>query len=253
MGLTLKQQRFADEYIICANAAQSAIKAGYSKKTAYQTGPENLRKPKIKEYIAKRLEALESEKIANQKEALETLTKVLRREETEQTVVTLRKPKTLKMTSANGKEYDKLVYEDVQEVVDVKPKLSDTVRAADLLIKLNKIKADAELSKARAKQAKIMNGDAEPTVHNDGPDDGGFLEALKRAGERVWGNDQNDNTDSNESTTNNSYSSAKVREANAKAVIAEQKAKELANDSNTTEQKIGTYLDKLTETLDETV
>ncbi|HEN7429532.1 TPA: terminase small subunit [Streptococcus agalactiae] len=36
--LTLKQQKFIDEYIICGNATDAAIKAGYSKKTAGQIG-----------------------------------------------------------------------------------------------------------------------------------------------------------------------------------------------------------------------
>lgn len=36
------------------NATQAAIRAGYSKKTAYSTGWENLRKPEIAEIIAER-------------------------------------------------------------------------------------------------------------------------------------------------------------------------------------------------------
>lgn len=40
--LTIKQQRFADEYIISGNATEAAIKAGYSKKTAAVIGNENL-------------------------------------------------------------------------------------------------------------------------------------------------------------------------------------------------------------------
>ena len=45
--LTLKQKKFADEYIISGNATQSAIKAGYSKKTAGVIAVENLEKPNI--------------------------------------------------------------------------------------------------------------------------------------------------------------------------------------------------------------
>ena len=52
--MTLKQQRFADEYIITANATQAAIKAGYSKKTAKVIANENLTKPYIKKYIDER-------------------------------------------------------------------------------------------------------------------------------------------------------------------------------------------------------
>lgn len=85
--LTLKQQRFADEYIITGNATQSAITAGYSKKTAKSIGQENLTKPDIKKYIDSRLEKLKSEKVADQQEILEFLTSIVRGEETEQTLI----------------------------------------------------------------------------------------------------------------------------------------------------------------------
>jgi len=54
MALTAKQQRFVDEYMIDLNATQAAIRAGYSERTASETGYENLRKPQIAEEIAKR-------------------------------------------------------------------------------------------------------------------------------------------------------------------------------------------------------
>lgn len=42
-----KQERFCQEYLIDLNATQAAIRAGYSQKTAYSIGEENLRKPEI--------------------------------------------------------------------------------------------------------------------------------------------------------------------------------------------------------------
>lgn len=54
MALTPKQQRFVDEYMIDLNATQAAIRAGYSERTAAETGYENLRKPQIADEIAKR-------------------------------------------------------------------------------------------------------------------------------------------------------------------------------------------------------
>jgi len=81
--LTIKQQKFADEYIISGNATQAAIKAGYSKKTAGSVGNENLKKPDIISYIQKRTEAISNAKIADQKEILQYLTSVLRGEQTE--------------------------------------------------------------------------------------------------------------------------------------------------------------------------
>lgn len=82
MKLTIKQQRFADEYIISGNATQAAIKAGYSEKTANRIATENLSKPVIKAYIGERLAELEDSKIAKQEEVLKYLTAVLRGEST---------------------------------------------------------------------------------------------------------------------------------------------------------------------------
>lgn len=78
MKLTIKQQRFADEYIISGNATEAAMKAGYAKKAAYQQGAENLKKPHIREYIDKRLEEINDKSIAKQEEVLQYLTEVLR-------------------------------------------------------------------------------------------------------------------------------------------------------------------------------
>lgn len=52
-GLTAKQQRFVDEYLIDLNATQAAIRAGYSEKTAGSVGNENLKKPDIAAAISK--------------------------------------------------------------------------------------------------------------------------------------------------------------------------------------------------------
>lgn len=46
-----KQLRFVEEYLIDLNATQAAIRAGYSEKTAYSIGQENLKKPEIQEAI----------------------------------------------------------------------------------------------------------------------------------------------------------------------------------------------------------
>ena len=46
--VTPKQKRFCDEYLIDTNATQAAIRAGYSEKTAYAIGNENLNKPELR-------------------------------------------------------------------------------------------------------------------------------------------------------------------------------------------------------------
>ena len=50
-NLTPKQQRFVDEYLIDLNAKQSAIRAGYSEKTASEIGYKLLQKPDVEEAI----------------------------------------------------------------------------------------------------------------------------------------------------------------------------------------------------------
>lgn len=80
MALTARQKRFCDEYLVDLNATQAAIRAGYSKKTAYSIGVENLKKPEIKKYIEQRMTEKEKELIADQDEVLKYLTSVLRGE-----------------------------------------------------------------------------------------------------------------------------------------------------------------------------
>lgn len=85
--LTRRQQLFCEEYIKDPNATQAAINAGYSEKTAFSIGCENLKKPYIKEYIDSRMEEMDKTLIADQKEILKYLTSVLRGESQSEIVV----------------------------------------------------------------------------------------------------------------------------------------------------------------------
>lgn len=76
--LTVKQQRFADEYIISGNATEAARLAGY--KNPNKVGPENMVKLGIKTYIDRALKELDSNRIMDAKEALELLTAIARGE-----------------------------------------------------------------------------------------------------------------------------------------------------------------------------
>lgn len=51
-GLTPKQQRFVEEYLVDLNATQAAIRAGYSAKLANTNAPKLLRNTAISEAIA---------------------------------------------------------------------------------------------------------------------------------------------------------------------------------------------------------
>lgn len=81
--MTPKQQKFADEFILSGNKTDAAIKAGYSPKTAYSIGNENMKKPEIKAYIEEGLAKIHSAKVADATEVLEYLSSVMRGEDTE--------------------------------------------------------------------------------------------------------------------------------------------------------------------------
>ncbi|WP_238990120.1 terminase small subunit [Streptococcus uberis] len=120
--LTLKQKRFADEYIITGNATESAIKAGYSKKYANTNASKLLQNTTIKKYIDERLEILDSEKIADQKEVLQYLSAVMRGEHKEKTLIS--------------------IGEFGQEIVDIDVGAKDRIKAAELLGKRYKLFTD---------------------------------------------------------------------------------------------------------------
>ena len=52
MTLTARQERFVAEYVICLNASQAALKAGYSENGAEVTGCKLLKNPKVAAAIA---------------------------------------------------------------------------------------------------------------------------------------------------------------------------------------------------------
>ncbi len=107
--LTPKQKAFADEYIKFGNATQAAISAGYSAKTARSIGQENLTKPDISNYINERLKQIEDEKIMDMKEVMQRLSAIARAESEEEVVT------------------------NQGEVLLVKTKTSDQIRAMELI------------------------------------------------------------------------------------------------------------------------
>lgn len=78
--LSIKQKRFADEYIISGNAEEAAIIAGYSKKYARGNAYKLVAKSGVKSYIEERLKELDNKSIAKQEEVLQYLTSVMRGE-----------------------------------------------------------------------------------------------------------------------------------------------------------------------------
>lgn len=168
MKLTQKQKLFADNYIKSGNATQSAIDAGYSKRSARQVGANNMSKHDIKSYIDKRMQQIEDEKIATAKEVMEFYARVLRGEETEEVVI---------------------AGPDGAEVVERKPQLKDKVSVAKEIMKryplagsdpimaeqLRKVKAEADITEWKAKELRGDNDSKDKTVLIDdigGIDDG---------------------------------------------------------------------------------
>ena len=63
MSLTHKQEKFVREYLRDLNATQAALRSGYSPRTAYSIGSENLKKPEI-------IEALRNEAITAEEDLI---------------------------------------------------------------------------------------------------------------------------------------------------------------------------------------
>lgn len=137
--LSIKQKRFADEYIISGNAYQSAIEAGYSEKYAKADSHKLLEKTGIKSYIAERMAEIDNRKIADQQEVLEYLTSVMRGEVTEP------------LTVLDGDGY--------QKVVDASPSVATRNKAAELLGKRYRI--FTEKQEVEVTGQVIFNGEAE--------------------------------------------------------------------------------------------
>lgn len=76
--MTPKQKAFAEYYLESGNASEAARKAGYSKKTAYSIGTENLQKPEISRYIKERMAAQDAARVASADEVLRFYTSVMR-------------------------------------------------------------------------------------------------------------------------------------------------------------------------------
>ena len=147
--MTPKQKKFCDEYIKSGNAKQSAIKAGYSPKTAYSIGNENLNKPELKAYIEKRLKRLESEKIAGAREVLEYLSSVMRGEQTESVA-----------TARGG--YDNVPV-SAKDRINAAKELLKRYPTTDPMEKqkLKKLTADARISEARANVAERLGSEGD--------------------------------------------------------------------------------------------
>lgn len=143
--LTPKQRKFADEYIKSGNAYQAAIEAGYSHNYAKAQSSKLLENVGIKSYIDERMAEIASKRIMDATEAVELLTSIARGETKE----------TVYIGTADG------VYEKHKEA-DLKTRISATKEILkrypdnNKLVEqqIRKLKADADIAEAKAKEAR---------------------------------------------------------------------------------------------------
>lgn len=128
--LSIKQKRFADEYIISGNAEEAAVIAGYSKKYARGNAYKLVANSGVKSYIDKRLKEIDDKQIAKQEEVLKYLTSVMRGEHEEEVLYG--------------------VGEGVQSTRHIEVGAKDRIKAAELLGKryrlfTDKVELDADV------------------------------------------------------------------------------------------------------------
>ena len=149
--LTPKQKKFCDEYLKLGNATQAAKNAGYSEKTAYRTGADNLNVPHILDYINARQEQIASKDIADIEEIMKYLTDVMR-----------------------GK---------IKDQFDLDASLSERTKAAQELLKRNVDDRKMNLELAKLEAQFKDNGSDEDAKDN-------FMDALNSTASEVWTDDE---------------------------------------------------------------
>ena len=120
-----KELKFAEEWLKTTNATQSAIKAGYSARTAYSAGNRLLKKVDVKQYIDERLAEMQESNIADTNEVMQFLSSTMRG--------------------------------DIPDQFGLDPALNDRIKAAELLGKRYKMFTDKqEISGADGEPIKVV-------------------------------------------------------------------------------------------------
>lgn len=120
-----KELKFAEEWLKTTNATQSAIKAGYSARTAYSAGNRLLKKVDVRQYIDERLAEMKESSIADTNEVMQFLSSTMRG--------------------------------DIPDQFGLDPALNDRLKAAELLGKRYKLFTDKqEISGADGEPIKVI-------------------------------------------------------------------------------------------------
>ena len=127
--LTKKERMFADTYIETTNMTQSAIKAGYCKRSAGVTGSRLCKKAKIKQYIEAVMEERSKSTIATADEVLQYLTRVMKGEEKDQFGLDVSVADRTKAAELLGKRH-MLFTDKVKLSAEVEIDISDRMKQA---------------------------------------------------------------------------------------------------------------------------
>lgn len=120
-----KELKFAEGWLKTTNATQSAIKAGYSERTAYSAGSRLLKKVDVKQYIDERLAEMKENSIADTDEVMQFLSSTMRG--------------------------------DIPDQFGLDPALNDRIKAAELIGKRYKLFTDKqEISGADGEAIKVV-------------------------------------------------------------------------------------------------
>lgn len=109
-----KELKFAEEWLKTTNATQSAIKAGYSERTAYSAGNRLLKKVEVRQYIDERLAEMKESSIADTNEVMQFLSSTMRGDIPDQFGLDPALNDRLKAAELLGKRYK--MFTDKQEV-----------------------------------------------------------------------------------------------------------------------------------------
>lgn len=109
-----KELIFAEEWLKTTNATQSAIKAGYSERTAYSAGSRLLKKVDVKQYIDERLAEMKENSIADTDEVMQFLSSTMRGDIPDQFGLDPALNDRIKAAELIGKRYK--LFTDKQEI-----------------------------------------------------------------------------------------------------------------------------------------
>ena len=109
-----KELKFAEEWLKTTNATQSAIKAGYSARTAYSAGNRLLKKVDVRQYIDERLAEMKESSIADTNEVMQFLSSTMRGDIPDQFGLDPALNDRLKAAELIGKRYK--LFTDKQEI-----------------------------------------------------------------------------------------------------------------------------------------